>query len=158
SGRQRGESIDNYETRMFQEGKKRIAIISTSAAEGISLHSDLTAENQQRRHQYPLELGWSADTTMQTFGRSHRNNQRVPPILTLVFSDVAGEKRFAATIAKRLASLGALTRGQRDAASGAGQMSQYNFETTEGSAALRGMYRSILGGEEVPGIRDLPRY
>ncbi len=112
------DKVNLYENQQFQSGKKRIAIISRSASTGISLHSSLQEKNQQRRRQIAAELDWSADAEMQTFGRSHRSDQKVPPIYVLVSTDVGGEKRFSSTIARRLASLGALTKGQRDATGG----------------------------------------
>ena len=45
-----------------------------------------------------------------------------------VISKLAGERRFASAVARRLESLGALTRGDRRAATGA-DLSAFNFET-----------------------------
>ena len=145
--------VNQYEMKQFQDGKKRIAIISDAASTGISLHSDLGTNNQQKRVHITLELGWSADKQMQTFGRTHRSNQKVAPKYTLLSTDVGGEKRFSSTIARRLESLGALTKGQRDT-TGGGSLAKYNFETVEGVAALTAMYRSIMNGVEVIGIDD----
>ena len=73
-----------HEMEQFQSAKKRIAIISDAAAMGISLHASNRAENQQRRVHITLELGWSADKQMQTFGRTHRSDQAVPPEYVLL--------------------------------------------------------------------------
>ena len=147
--------VNLHEMRQFQSGKKRIAIISRAASTGISLHSSLQEKNQQRRRQIAAELDWSADAEMQTFGRSHRSDQKTPPVYVLVSTDIGGEKRFSSTIARRLASLGALTKGQRDA-TGGGDLAKYNFETAEGEAALEGLYRALEKGQslregELPG-------
>jgi hypothetical protein len=105
------------ETQAFQDGKKRILVFSDAGGTGRSYHSDLSALNQQRRHCYMLQPGWRADRACQALGRAHRTAQKSPPVFRIVVcGDVPGEKRFVSTIAKRLFSLGALTRGQRQAA------------------------------------------
>src|SRR5882762_5832813 len=144
-----------HEMDQFQSGKKRVAIISDAAAMGISLHASNRAENKQRRVHVTLELGWSADKQMQTFGRTHRSDQAVPPEYVLLSTELGGEKRFSSTIARRLGSLGALTKGDRGAADN-GDLAKYNFETEEGRAALSLSLRRIMKGEKVPGL-DNPR-
>jgi len=77
----------------------------------------------------------------------------VPPEYVLLSTELSGEKSFSSTIAWRLASLGALTKGDRAAADNA-DWARYNFETEEGKAALGLLYRRITSGEEVPGLED----
>src|SRR3546814_4051096 len=50
---------------------------------------------------------------MQGLGRTHRTHQATTPLFRPVTTDCKGELRFTSTIARRLDSLGALTRGQR---------------------------------------------
>ena len=145
------QNVNLYEMGLFQDGKKDIAIISDAASTGISLHADRRAGNQKRRVHLTLELNWSADKQLQTFGRTHRSNQVAPPIYVLLSTELGGEKRFSSTIAKRLASLGALTKGDRGAADG-GDLTKYNFETDEGSAALNLLYSNILRGVHIDGL------
>lgn len=146
--------VNLHENKQFQDGKKNIAIISDAAATGISLHASNRAENKQRRVHITLELGWSADKQMQTFGRTHRSDQASAPEYILLSIDAGGEKRFSSTIARRLASLGALTKGQRDA-TGGGDLAKYNFETREGGAAVARLYGDIMRGNvEIPGIEN----
>jgi hypothetical protein len=142
-----------HEMEQFQSGKKRIAIISDAAALGISLHASNRAENRQRRVHVTLELGWSADKQMQTFGRTHRSDQAVPPEYVLLSTELGGEKRFSSTIARRLGSLGALTKGDRRSAD-SGDLAKYNFETQEGRAALCLMLRRIVESRNVPGLAN----
>src|SRR5829696_2578695 len=142
-----------YEMEQFQSAKKRIAIISDAASTGISLHASNRAENRQRRVHVTLELGWSADKQMQTFGRTHRSDQSVPPEYVLLSTELGGEKRFSSTIARRLGSLGALTKGDRRSAD-SGDLAKYNFETQEGRAALCLMLRRIVESGNVPGLAN----
>ncbi len=142
-----------HEMEQFQSGKKRIAIISDAAAMGISLHASNRAKNRQRRVHVTLELGWSADKQMQTFGRTHRSDQAVPPEYVLLSTELGGEKRFSSTIARRLGSLGALTKGDRRSAD-SGDLAKYNFETQEGRAALCLMLRRIVESGNVPGLAN----
>jgi hypothetical protein len=83
------------------------------AARGAAYHADLGVKNQRRRVHYLLEAGWKADTAIQGFGRTNRTNQKQPPLFRPVSTDVKAQKRFISTIARRLDSLGAITRGQR---------------------------------------------
>ncbi len=149
------DKVNVYEMEQFQAGRKRIAIISDAASMGISLHASNRAANKQRRVHITLELGWSADKQMQTFGRTHRSDQAAPPEYVLLSTELGGEKRFSSTIARRLGSLGALTKGDRGAADN-GDLAKYNFETEEGRAALCLLLRRMTRGEAVPGL-DNPR-
>ncbi len=142
-----------HEMEQFQMGKKRVAIISDAAAMGISLHASNRAENRQRRVHVTLELGWSADKQMQTFGRTHRSDQAMPPEYVLLSTELGGEKRFSSTIARRLGSLGALTKGDRRSAD-SGDLAKYNFETEEGRAALCLMLRRIVESGNVAGLAN----
>jgi hypothetical protein len=145
--------INVHEMEQFQSGKKRVAIISDAAAMGISLHASNRANNKQRRVHVTLELGWSADKQMQTFGRTHRSDQAMPPEYVLLSTELGGEKRFSSTIARRLGSLGALTKGDRRSVD-SGDLAKYNFETEEGRAALSLMLRRIVESGNVPGLAN----
>ena len=111
--------LNMHEKELFMRGAKRAALITEAASNGISLHADKRAGNRSRRVMICTELPWAADKCLQQFGRVHRSNQRQAPRYILVVTDAAGESRFVAQIAQRLASMGALTRGDRRGCSGA---------------------------------------
>ena len=112
--RSRPASANLAETAAFMDGTKRILVFSMAGGTGRSYHADLGCANTARRVHYLLEPGWRADQAIQGLGRTHRTHQASAPLFRPVATDVKGERRFIATIARRLDSLGAITRGQRD--------------------------------------------
>lgn len=110
----RGARANLAETQAFMDGQKPILVFSDAGGTGRSYHADLGCRTaDKRRIHFLLEPGWRADVAIQGLGRTHRTNQSVPPVFRPVTTDCKGERRFISTIARRLDSLGALTRGQR---------------------------------------------
>ncbi len=140
-------SANLAETQAFMDDEKRILVFSDAGGTGRSYHADLAARNQRRRVHYLLEPGWKADTAVQGLGRSNRTNQRQPPLFRPVATDVRGEKRFLSTIARRLDSLGAITRGQRQTGGQGLFRADDNLESQYARAALRQFYGLIFAGK-----------
>ncbi|MDQ8027590.1 MAG: strawberry notch family protein [Brevundimonas sp.] len=143
----RGASAARSETDAFMSGRKRILIFSDAGGTGRSYHADLSAANRQRRAHYLVEPGWRADNAIQGLGRSHRTHQACPPLFRPVTTDIHGEKRFTSTIARRLDSLGALTRGERRTAGAGLFRAEDNLESPWARRALLVFYGALDFGE-----------
>ena len=154
--RSRPASANLAETAAFMDRTKRILVFSMAGGTGRSYHADLSCANTDRRIHYLLEPGWRADQAIQGLGRTHRTHQASAPLFRPVTTDVKGERRFIATIARRLDSLGAITRGQRDSQTAMGGDDQAlfresdNLESLYAKAALRRFYIALWRGN-IPG-------
>ncbi|MGY2734651.1 hypothetical protein ACVWYO_002325 [Sphingomonas sp. UYP23] len=150
-GRQRVESrsprTNLAETDAFMRGAKKILIFSDAGGTGRSYHASLTCENQSRRNHYLLEPGWRADAAIQGLGRTHRTHQAVAPLFRPVSTDCRGERRFISTIARRLDSLGALTRGQRQTGGQGLFDPRDNLESDYAKESLEQWFRLLANGK-----------
>jgi predicted RNA methylase len=140
-------SANFAETAAFMDDDKRILVFSDAGGTGRSYHADLGCKNQRRRIHYLLEPGWRADAAIQGLGRSNRTNQKQPPVFRPVATDVKGEKRFLSTIARRLDTLGAITRGQRQTGGQGLFRADDNLESPYAKAALRQFYQLLHAGK-----------
>jgi len=142
----RSASAGKAETDAFMAGLKRVLVFSEAGGTGRSYHSDLAAANQQRRVHYPVEFGFRADAVVQGLGRTHRTNQAWAPLFCPIFTDIQGEKRFLSIIARRLDSLGALTRGERRSAGNGLFRAEDNLESAWAYRALQAFYVELYFG------------
>src|ERR1700689_3636729 len=143
----RAGSANLAEAQAFMDDEKRILVFSDAGGTGRSYHADLAARNQRLRVHYLLEAGWKADTAIQGLGRSNRTNQAQPPLFRPIATDVKAEKRFLSTIARRLDTLGAITKGQRQTGGQGLFRADDNLESVHGCAALRQLYVLIYSGK-----------
>ncbi len=144
--RSRPGSSSLAETAAFMAGEKRVLVFSMAGGTGRSYHADSGCGNTARRVHYLLEPGWRADQAIQGLGRTHRTHQASAPLFRPVTTDVRGERRFISTIARRLDSLGAITRGQREAQARGLFRPEDNLESVYAKAALRLLYLALARG------------
>jgi predicted RNA methylase len=142
----RAGSANLTETQAFMDDQKQVLIFSDAGGTGRSYHADLGAKNQRLRVHYLLEPGWKADAAIQGLGRTNRTNQAQPPLFRPVSTDVKAEKRFLSTIARRLDTLGAITRGQRQTGGQGMFRPEDNLESPYARDALRQLYLLIVRG------------
>ena len=135
------------ETHAFMDDTKRILVFSDAGGTGRSYHSDLNAKNQRLRVHYLLEPGWKADNAIQGLGRTNRTNQAQPPLFRPTATNVKGEKRFLSTIARRLDTLGAITKGQRETGGQNMFRAEDNLESKYAKAALRQFFYKLRAGK-----------
>ena len=139
-------SANLAETQTFMDDEKRILIFSDAGGTGRSYHADMGARNRRLRVHYLLEAGWKADTAIQGLGRSNRTNQAQAPLFRPIATNVKAEKRFLSTIARRLDTLGAITRGQRQTGGQGLFRAEDNLEGPYARAALRQFYVLLYSG------------
>ena len=140
-------SANLSETAAFMDDEKRILVFSDAGGTGRSYHAELSARNQRLRIHYLLEPGWKADAAIQGLGRTNRTNQAQPPLFRPISTDVKAEKRFLSTIARRLDTLGAITRGQRQTGGQGLFRPEDNLESPYACDALRQLYTLIVRGK-----------
>lgn len=119
----------------FQSGQRKVAIISPAGKIGISLHD----VNGAQRRMIVADYEWSADLFKQELGRVDRTGQKSSPEVILVASNGAGERKFAATIAARMASLGATSKGSAEA-TGTDALDQFDMS---GDIAKQAMHNAV---------------
>jgi len=130
----------------YMDGKKKILVFSEAGGTGRSYHADLDANNQDRRIHYLLQPGWRADKAVQGLGRTHRSNQKQPPVYRLCTTNLKGQKRFLSSIARRLDQLGALTKGSRKTGSQGIFQARDNLESDYARDALRIFFDDLVSG------------
>src|SRR5580693_5144714 len=142
----RAGSANLGETQTFMDDVKRILVFSEAGGTGRSYHAELSARNRRLRVHYLLEPGWKADAAIQGLGRTNRTNQAQPPLFRPIATNVKAEKRFLSTIARRLDTLGAITKGQRQTGGQGLFRPEDNLESHYAKAALRQFYQLLHAG------------
>src|SRR5665213_160533 len=143
----RASSANLGETQAFMDDVKRVLVFSDAGGTGRSYHAELSAKNRRLRVHYLLEAGWKADAAIQGLGRTNRTNQAQPPLFRPIATNVKAEKRFLSTIARRLDTLGAITKGQRQTGGQGLFRPEDNLESHYARDALRQFYMLLVSGK-----------
>ena len=142
----RSASASATDAAAFMAGAKDVLVFSDAGGTGRSYHAAAgSGASARRRRHYLVEPGWRADAAIQGLGRTHRSGQASAPFFRVVTTDVQGERRFTSTIARRLDTLGALTRGQRQAGSQALFRASDNLEGPLARRALVAHLAELAG-------------
>lgn len=97
----------------FNEGSIDVMVLNQAGSTGLSLHASERVSDQRKRHMIIAQPERNIDTHMQLLGRVHRTGQVVLPRYTQLVADIPSEKRPAAVLAKKMASLNANTTAAR---------------------------------------------
>ena len=144
----RAGSANLAEAQAFMDDLKRILVFSDAGGTGRSYHADLAAKNQRLRVHYLLGGGLE--------GRyRHPGSWPFQPHQSGAAAAVPADRdrrqgREAvpqSTIARRLDTLGAITKGQRQTGGQGLFRADDNLESVHGCAALRQLYVLIYSGK-----------
>ena len=105
----------NNQTPGKKDGLSTI-ILNQAGSTGLSLHANKTFKNQQKRVMIIVQAEANIDTHMQMLGRVHRTGQVVLPRYEQLIASIPAEKRPAAVLQKKMASLNASTTASREGA------------------------------------------
>lgn len=97
----------------FNSGASDAVVLNQAGATGLSLHASEKFKDQRRRRMILAQPEKNIDTHMQMLGRVHRTGQVVAPGYDQMVADIPAEKRPAAVLSKKMASLNANTTGAR---------------------------------------------
>ncbi|MCP4701540.1 MAG: methylase [Gammaproteobacteria bacterium] len=145
--RKRPASANLTEAESFMNDEKRVLGFTQAGCVGRSYHAEIGRRNTRLRVHYLVEFGWIADRAIQGFGRSHRADELQPPKYKAFSTNVKGEKRFVSTIARRLDTLGAMTKGQRQTGGQGMLRAEDNLENEYANAALRCFFQDLFYGK-----------
>lgn len=100
----------------FNAGTTDMLILNQAGATGLSLHASSKFKDKTQRWMVLAQAEKNIDTHMQMLGRINRTGQVETPGYDQLTADIPAEKRPAAVLAKKMASLNANTTAARDSA------------------------------------------
>jgi len=111
----RTETLKRFNSRP-KRGGYHAMIINQAGSTGLSAHASSTFDDQSKRRMLIVQPEGNIDTHMQILGRINRTGQVVLPEYDQLVADIPAEKRPAANLAKKMASLNANTTASRTSA------------------------------------------
>jgi len=127
----------------FQAGKRKVAVISPAGTTGINLQDLGTG----KRFMVVLDLDWDSKEFKQSLGRVDRANQTTSPGAVTIYTPIAGERKFQATIAARMKALGAIAKGQTDAGATEDALNDFDMESSTWHTAINRVMQQMTLGE-----------
>jgi hypothetical protein len=124
----------------FQANKIDLIVISGAGKTGINLH-DVTGK--KRIHLIVGDYEWSATNFKQELGRVDRTGQRSSPIVTVMHTGSAGERKFIATISNRMKGLGATSKGGAESTGTGAMTDAFELGSTMDKIALNAAWQDF---------------
>lgn len=112
-GKERSDAGKIAVVRGFNGGSVDYLIINQSGATGLSMHASETFKDQRQRVMLIAQAESNIDIFMQMLGRIFRNGEVVKPAYEQLVADIPAEKRPAAVLSMKMASLSAATTASR---------------------------------------------
>ncbi|MEC4091630.1 PLxRFG domain-containing protein [Pseudoalteromonas rubra] len=100
----------------FNSGDLDVLILNQAGSTGLSIHAKEGFKDTRQRRMIVAQPSLDINTFMQMLGRVNRTGQVIVPEYDLAWLPLPSEKRPAAVLAKKMASLNANTSGNTDSA------------------------------------------
>ncbi|MFW5874809.1 MAG: strawberry notch-like NTP hydrolase domain-containing protein, partial [bacterium] len=97
----------------FNAGKTDALLLNSSGSTGLSIHSSENFSDRKKRRMIVAQPDKDINVFMQILGRVFRTGQVTPPAYELLHADIPAEKRPAAVLSQKMASLNANTTAGR---------------------------------------------
>ena len=111
--RESSPKIKKKSVRDFNSGELDVLILNQAGATGESMHSSKDFKDQRPRHMLILQPDPNINTYQQMLGRIHRTGQVNLPSYEILISTIPVERRPAAALMKKMASLNANTTANK---------------------------------------------
>lgn len=97
----------------FNAGELDVIVLNRSGSTGYSMHANKTFKDRKPRHMFILQAEPDINIYQQMLGRINRTGQVELPSYDIVISDIPVERRPAAMLMKKMASLNANTTANK---------------------------------------------
>ncbi|MEM8716550.1 MAG: strawberry notch C-terminal domain-containing protein [Cyanobacteria bacterium P01_G01_bin.4] len=116
SGKERTTAGKIQAVNAFNNGEADVIVLNKSGSTGISLHASEKFSDQRPREMLVAQADRDINVFMQMLGRVHRTGQVELPSYTLLTTDLPAEKRPAAILSDKMATLNANVTADRETA------------------------------------------